>query len=173
MNSFYKWWLLNLSLQWLVLGLCSTKIKAEANSDNSNSTSTSSAAVANPHANLCYEAMTSLVGFSLAIVLIRLWGCRPLLTFSQFWTAFMLIIQSLGLYFGRPDVSLFGHLAINISLKVRLGSIFSSVWYDNKYTCWHFSISVGENSLPIRIVLMRNLPFNAAIILNFEPTWPG
>ena len=127
MNSFYKWWLLNLSLQWLVLGLCSTKIKAEANSDNSNSTSTSSAAVANPHANLCYEAMTSLVGFSLAIVLIRLWGCRPLLTFSQFWTAFMLIIQSLGLYFGRPDVSLFGHLAINISLKVRLGSIHK--WY--------------------------------------------
>ena len=123
MNSFYKWWLLNLSLQWLVLGLCSTKIKAEANSDNRDNGS-SAVAIANPHANLCYEAMTSLVGFSLAIVLIRLWGCRPLLTFSHFWTAFMLIIQSLGLYFGRPDVSLFGHLAINISLKVRLGSIF-------------------------------------------------
>ena len=132
MNSFYKWWLLNLSLQWLVLGLCLTKIKAEANSDNSNSTSTSSAAVANPHANLCYEAMTSLVGFSLAIVLIRLWGCRPLLTFSHFWTAFMLIIQSLGLYFGRPDVSLFGHLAINISLKADLGqSLFFSYDYKN------------------------------------------
>ena len=46
MNSFYKWWILNLSLQWLLLGLCSaSKIKTER-----------------PHLNMCYEALTSFTG---------------------------------------------------------------------------------------------------------------
>ena len=114
MNSFYKWWILILGLQWFFLGLCSTNIKA-----------------ANPHANLCYEALTSIVGLVVAIVLTRIWGCRPLLTFSHCWSALMLIVQSLGLYFDRPDVTLFGHFATNISLKADLGLILFVICCSN------------------------------------------
>ena len=40
-----------------------------------------------------------------------------MLTFAHFWSALMLVIQSLGLYFDKPDVILFGHFSTNISLK--------------------------------------------------------
>ena len=136
MNSFYKWWILILGLQWFFLGLCSTNIKA-----------------ANPHANLCYEALTSIVGLVVAIVLTRIWGCRPLLTFSHCWSALMLIVQSLGLYFDRPDVTLFGHFATNISLKADLGLILLSfvarILYEiiEKNMFCYLKITKGEHFL--------------------------
>lgn len=100
-NHFYKWWLANLALQWFTLGLC---IKGQ----------TVKAGVS-PYANVAFEALSCLAGITVGL-LFRHWGCRPLLTFGHALSAFMLLVQSLGLSLINAHVTLLGHFTANISL---------------------------------------------------------
>jgi MFS family permease len=110
-TAFYRNWTLNLLFHWTVVGLCLNGQLIKASSSN-------------PHANVSYEALSSLPGFLMALVLSRTWGCRPLLTFCHLLSAVMLIVQSLGLYFSEVEgLALFGHLTANISLCAALASL--------------------------------------------------
>ena len=106
---FYKWWMANLSVQWIFLGLA---LKGQLIQINT----------ASPFANVCFEALTAIPGYILALILAKSYT-RPLLTFCYFITALMFLVQSLGLYYLSHEWSLFGHISSNIFLHACLATI--------------------------------------------------
>lgn len=103
--------MLNLALQWIIIG-CALEgqlIKADPE---------------NPFKNVAYEALVSLPGLLTALLLSgHSWGLRPLLTFCHICSCFMFGLQSLGLYFLVPKLALFGHLTANMFLYCSLACL--------------------------------------------------
>ena len=108
-RPFYKWWLANCSWQWLILGLA---IKGQLIEINTTS----------PFNNVCFEALTTIPGYLLALIVAKS-HTRPLLAFCNFFACVAFLVQSLGLYLLSPAWSLFGHVCSNIFLHASLATI--------------------------------------------------
>lgn len=103
--------MLNLALQWTIMGLALKGQLIKTDPDN-------------PFKNVAFEALISLPGLTAALLLSgHSWGLRPLLTFCHICSSLMFVLQSLGLYVILPNMALFGHLTANMFLYCSLACL--------------------------------------------------
>ena len=109
---FQRLWMVFLSFLWMIFGLCLEGQLVNVSQWN-------------PYANVCHRALVALPGLLTTLLLSgNVWGCRPLLTFSNIFASLSLLLQSLAIYFKLQSWVLFGHLASMMFLHCGLSSLY-------------------------------------------------